>query len=47
MHMKDETSGMGYIGYTGLFIVEVVLTPYYMIEQAYYRSKNRMKSFYK
>lgn len=47
MNKKDETSGMGYVGYAGLFIVEVVLIPYYMFEDAYYRSKSRMNKFYK
>jgi hypothetical protein len=47
MAKKDETSGMEYVVHAGLFIVEVVLIPYYMFEDAYYRSKNRTKKFYR
>jgi hypothetical protein len=47
MNKNESTSGLGYIGYAGLFILEVVLIPYYMIESAYYRSKDRMNNFYR
>jgi len=47
MHKNESTSVFGYVGYSGLFIIEVVFIPYYMLEGAYYRSKDRMNNLYR
>jgi hypothetical protein len=45
MHKKN-TSITEYVGYGALFIFELMSTPYYICEEAYYRAENRMKKFY-
>jgi len=45
--VKECTSIIEHIGFGGFFVFEIILTPYYVCEETYYRAQNRMKKYYR
>ena len=42
-----EKTVLSYISFGGCFIVEIVATPYYFMEDAYYRAQHKHKKWCK